>query len=188
MSVTTVRVDTRRRVLGAARHRFALHSYAEVTLRDIAADVGVSPALVVKYFGSKEGLLCAAADYGAELDALIDRPIGDLGRHMVEQVLGRGSASEPFLALLFMAGRDDAPPAVRRGLRAQFVDRLAACLAGPEAALRAELVCAELVGLAAMRRVLKAPALRAADRQRVADLVEPSLQALLTGRASPGRR
>lgn len=62
----------RARILDAAVGRFAAHGYAGVSLKVIAADAGVSPALVVHHFGSKEGLARACDDLvlGAIRDGL----------------------------------------------------------------------------------------------------------------------
>ena len=43
-------------ILEAAKARFVRESYDTVSVRDIAADVGVDPALVFRYVGSKEEL------------------------------------------------------------------------------------------------------------------------------------
>ncbi|MQA04112.1 MAG: TetR family transcriptional regulator [Streptosporangiales bacterium] len=53
----------RARIKDAAMRRFGADGVNRVTLRAIAADAGVSPALVVHHFGSKEGLrrACDAA-------------------------------------------------------------------------------------------------------------------------------
>lgn len=47
---------TRHDILVAAGQRFARHGYSHVTLKEIADDVGVTPALIVRYFGTKRAL------------------------------------------------------------------------------------------------------------------------------------
>lgn len=47
---------TRQAMLAAARLHFARESYENVGLREIAAEAGVDPALVARYFGGKEQL------------------------------------------------------------------------------------------------------------------------------------
>ena len=47
------------RIRTAALERFASDGYAGASIRAIAADAGVSPALVLHHFGSKEGLRAA---------------------------------------------------------------------------------------------------------------------------------
>ncbi len=51
---------TRAAILDAARRRFAGHGYDGATIRAIAADAGVDPALVHHFFGTKERLFAAA--------------------------------------------------------------------------------------------------------------------------------
>ena len=47
---------TREAILEAATRRFATQGYERAGVREIAADAGVTAALVNRYFGSKEGL------------------------------------------------------------------------------------------------------------------------------------
>ena len=52
--------SSRAAVLEAARSRFARYGYEGTTVRGVAADAGVDPALVMYFYGSKEGLFAAA--------------------------------------------------------------------------------------------------------------------------------
>lgn len=54
------------RIREAALAHFPRHGFAGTTIRRIAADAGVSPALVVHHFGSKEGLRRACDRYVIE--------------------------------------------------------------------------------------------------------------------------
>ena len=62
--------QTRADILSAARRRFATEGYEGTTLRAVAADVGVHAALVIRYFGSKQDLFAAAAEFAIELPDL----------------------------------------------------------------------------------------------------------------------
>ncbi|MFF5897858.1 TetR family transcriptional regulator [Streptomyces argenteolus] len=55
----------RRAVLDAARRLFGAHGYRGVGVRAIAAEAGVTPGLVMAYFGTKDGLFGAAVAGGA---------------------------------------------------------------------------------------------------------------------------
>jgi AcrR family transcriptional regulator len=170
---------TRLALLRAAVYRFATLPYGDVTIRDIAADAQVSPPLVIKYFGSKEQLFVAAADYAGDFGAFLDAPDEDLARHLVAEVMAlqaRPDAINPFAAILFMGSGRDTPPTARDRLRTRFVAELADRLAGDDAQLRAELVCAQLVGLSAVLRALHMPALVAAPPERVVELLTPAIQ------------
>ncbi|MEU1196295.1 TetR family transcriptional regulator [Streptomyces sp. NPDC005813] len=69
----------RRAVLDAARRLFSAHGYAGAGIRAIAAEAGVTPGLVMAYFGTKDGLFLEAVGAGtgvtgAVLDAVANDP------------------------------------------------------------------------------------------------------------------
>ncbi|HWM01452.1 MAG TPA: TetR/AcrR family transcriptional regulator, partial [Actinophytocola sp.] len=99
--------QTRDAILRAARRRFAQRGFAEVGLRDIALDSGVSAALVVKYFGSKENLFAEAVSFAAEATALLDCELDRLGAHLVATLLDLHDRvhSDPFLRAVMAAFR-----------------------------------------------------------------------------------
>ncbi|GES30873.1 TetR family transcriptional regulator [Streptomyces angustmyceticus] len=168
-------------ILRAARRAFALRPYAEVTLRGIAADAGVSASLIVKRFGSKEQLFAAVADFGPAADALFGAPLPELGRHMVRTLVGRRRAQQgdPLLRVVFSLGISDERSLLRDRFQEQITGRLAALLTGPDAALRAELVAAQLIGLGATLSIHRDGAAAGAPPERLADLYAPALQRLL---------
>ena len=54
------RRQTEERMLAAAQRLFAEYGFNAVSVRDIAAEAGVSHALVHRYLGGKEAILAAA--------------------------------------------------------------------------------------------------------------------------------
>jgi AcrR family transcriptional regulator len=56
-------VTARSRIRDAALHRFAAAGFAGASVRGIADDAGVSPALVMHHFGSKAGLRTACDEH-----------------------------------------------------------------------------------------------------------------------------
>ena len=52
---------TRAAILAAAQELFAEQGYERTTVRDIAARAAIDPAMVIRYFGSKDGLFARAA-------------------------------------------------------------------------------------------------------------------------------
>lgn len=75
-------------ILLAASHLFRERGYGDVTVREIAAEAGVSAALVMKVFISKEKLY-AAVQPDESLLAELDVPRSELGRTLVFRVLSR---------------------------------------------------------------------------------------------------
>ncbi len=74
-TLKTRRCDiTRANILAAARERFAAEGYERATIRAIAADAGIDPALVMRYYGNKAGLFAAAADFDLQLPELAAVP------------------------------------------------------------------------------------------------------------------
>lgn len=174
---------TRRLVLLAARRRFARHPYADVTLKDIAADAGVTAPLLIKYFGTKEQLFADAADFRAQFRRMLAVPNANLGRHLITTLLALPDEEgvDPPLALFYMSSKRDSPPSVRLALQQQFIEPLAARLRGSERLLRAELICAEIMGVSALRRVVRSQALTRVDDAALVDRLAPRLQALVDG-------
>lgn len=177
-------------ILNAARRAFALRPYAAVTLRGIAADAGVSAALIVKYFGGKEQLFDAVADFGPDVDLLLSVPRERLGRHLVETALvtRREGGPLPLLRVVFAIAAGDERVLLTERFREQATGRIAALLGGPDARLRAELVVAQFLGLSAVLGIHRDGEAATADLERVVGLYAPGVQALIDGDAGDARR
>ena len=59
--------QTKAVILAAARERFAESGYEGTTIRGVAADANIDPSMVMRYFGNKDQLFAAAAEF--------DRPL-----------------------------------------------------------------------------------------------------------------
>lgn len=183
MSTADAPAQTRDVILRAARRRFAQGAFAEVGLRDIALDCGVSAALVVKYFGTKENLFAEAVSFETEATALLDCDLDRLGEHLVRTLLDLQdrTQSDPFLRAVITAFRPNGED-FASSFRHHFVEPLAARLPGAEADLRAETICAHLIGLGAVRRAVKLPAMSALDVEEIVTRHAPPLQHLIDAR------
>ncbi len=150
-------MSTRDRVLTAAQRLFAERGYARVSIRQIAAEAGVSPALVMKLGGSKEQIY-ADATPPRQSPLGPDWPDDRVGVELVRRVLARRAddAVEPWLqALLEVLDAPD-PAAATDRFTAQFVARIADRVGDrPRRTQRAELVAAMLLGLASAARPLR---------------------------------
>jgi AcrR family transcriptional regulator len=100
---------TRGAILAAAQVAFATRGYGQVGLRQIAAEAGADPALVRRYFGSKEGLFEAALDDALDINMLLDTPRCQFGVHLATLLIDGYDGANP-LPIMMMAMAD---PAVR---------------------------------------------------------------------------
>jgi AcrR family transcriptional regulator len=173
---------TKTAILKAARYLLARHAHADITLKAVAARAGVSPPLIVKYFGNKDALFARVMSFDTDADALLDAPLAGLGRHMVRYVLSsqRGRGADPLLRIAFAPLHGDHGDILRANFRAQVTERLADRLTGSDAGLRAELAVAALVGLGVMYGIARGPHLREKDIDVIADRYGPLVQAQLT--------
>lgn len=172
-------VATRAAILTAARLRFAHAGYDQVGVREIAADAGVDPALVIRHFGSKEQLFAEAVTDLFRIEDLIEGNRAEFGARVAQLVLGKQKAADgfdPMLALLRSATREQSAPLIRADLDRNFVRPLAEWLGGSHAPARAGLISATLAGLAVVRDIIGSDSLRAADVDALVSLVGPTLQ------------
>ncbi|MEU2679081.1 transcriptional regulator, TetR family [Streptomyces sp. LamerLS-316] len=170
-------------ILLAARRAFTQRPYAEVTIRGIAADAGVSASLVVKHFGRKEQLFNTVADFGPAAEELFDAPLDGLGRHMVLTLVRRRreQKGDPLLRVVFSLGNHDERSLLRDRFHEQVTARLTERLPGRERALRAELIAGHLIGLGATLSLHREGAGSRATPEHLADLYAPALQSLVEG-------
>ncbi|MFF7976339.1 TetR family transcriptional regulator [Streptomyces sp. NPDC007905] len=173
---------TKAAILKAARYLLARHAHADITLRAVAERAGVSPPLILKYFGNKDTLFARVMSFETDADDLLDAPLEELGRHMVRHVLAsqRERGADPLLRIAFAPLHDDHGDVLRANFRVQVTERLAGRLPGPDAGLRAELAVAGLLGLGVMYGIARGPHLRATDIDAIVDRYGPFVQAQLT--------
>jgi AcrR family transcriptional regulator len=187
---------SREAILAASRKRFAEVGYDGATIRGIAADVGVDPALVHHFFGTKERLFAAAMRLpvvpGELISAALEdhpgNPAESLGEHLVRMVLSAWDVSEireTFLGLLRSAtSSEQALTMLREFVTEAIVGRLSVAAKTAdlaEAQYRAALVASHVLGLGLARYVLGLEPLAAADRDSLIAAIGPTLDRYLTG-------
>jgi AcrR family transcriptional regulator len=159
--------DTKAAILVAARTRFAAEGYRSTTVRAVARDAGIDPALVMRYFGGKADLFVAATDIDLRIPDLSDVPVAEHGERLVAHFLAHWDEATPegevLLSLLRSAATDDAAAASMRVLFAgQLVPALRPLVADEsELPQRAGLVASQMLGLALTRLILALPPLAA---------------------------
>ncbi len=182
-TVRTRRSDaTRAAILAAARERFAADGYERATIRAIAADARIDPAMVMRYYGSKDKLFAAAAEFDLRLPDLAAIPRSRLGATIVGHFLDRWEGDETLLALLRAALTNEAAAERMRSIFATqlgpAVSRLG--LTPAAARTRAGLVSTQLLGLGLCRYALRLPPVVAMSRADIVAWLGPTIQRYLT--------
>lgn len=186
-------LETKAAILAAARARFSVEGYRSTTIRAVARDAGIDPALVMRYFGSKAELFARATDIDLRVPDLTDSPAGGHGERLVEHFLARWDGENPegevLLILLRSATTDAAAAASLRELFArQLVPALRPLVADEsELSQRAGLVASQMLGLALTRSVLELPPVAAMAPGVIAANVGATIQRYLYEPLRPSR-
>ncbi len=154
---------TRAAIADAARTLFSEHGYEATTVRTVAAAAGITPGLVTRYFGSKDGLFLAVSDVDLRVSAVLEGTHEGIGARMAASMVSRWrqvGAGDPVLILVRAAGsRPEAAHALRDFLDRETTGPLVARLRAegvPEAQARdrASAVDAFVMGAVMSRRVV----------------------------------
>jgi AcrR family transcriptional regulator len=176
------KIPTRELIATAARELFEHQGYTATSVRAIAAAAKVDPALVIRHFGSKEQLFIHVIGLeektgGPELEG----PRETLGERLVSYVLDAGQESlRRTIGILTRASDlEHVREGLRRTMRNVFIDNLAGQLPGPDSALRAQLLTAQLGGLIQAWSTIEDAGLSDGDRDRVIALYGRALQVII---------
>lgn len=183
MAFTDRSLPARQAILDAARARFATDGYDRGTVRAIAADAGVDPSMVMRYFGSKRQLFARAAEFDLRLPDLTSVPPEDVGHVLATHLLARWEDDDALQILLRTAATDDDSAQRMRGIFAEQLAPQIAALTGDPAstATRAGLVAGQALGTALCRYVLRLPPVVAMTPAELAAWLGPTFQRYLTG-------
>lgn len=147
---------TRAAILDAAKARFVRESYDNVGIRDIAADVGVDPALVHRYAGSKAELFAEVLSCSGDVRELWGGDRSTFGartaRALVEEPQDTGKL-EAVLIMLRSAGSPKAQDVIRQSVADRFQQPAVEFLGGPDAEVRAALIGSVMMGTAIHRSI-----------------------------------
>lgn len=177
---------TKKSILNAARARFATDGYERATIRAIAADAGIDPAMVMRYYGNKEKLFAAAAEFDLRLPDLATVPRDGIGNKLVEHFLERWESDDTLRALLRAAVSNEiAANRMRQIFATQLGPVIASLSDDPTTvATRAGLVASQALGLALCRYILCLPPVVAMSTAEVVAWLGPTFQRYLAGKAN----
>jgi AcrR family transcriptional regulator len=187
---------TREAILDSARRQFGVHGYDSATIRAIAADAGVDPALVHHFYGSKERLFAAAMQLPVVPGEFIAAALADgvrppgvsVGAHMIRSALTLWETAglrDSFQGLLRSAVTSEQAAAMLREFLTEAILGPVARVAGetdPEGApFRASMVASQMLGLAITRYVLKFGPVATATHDELVAAIGPTIDRYLSG-------
>lgn len=180
---------TREAIRAAAGRQFAERGYDRTSLRSIAAEAEVDPALVAHFFGSKQKLFVEVVDFPFDPDEVVpvvfggDR--GDVGErvaHFLLSVLEEPESRQRLVGLVRAAASEpEAARMVRELLSRRVLARIVETLGVDDADLRASLVSSQVVGLLTARHIVGIEPLASLPAETIAAAIAPNLQRYLTG-------
>lgn len=182
---------SREAILTAARRAFAERGYGGATIRGIAREAGVDPALVLHFFGSKDDLFAAAVRPPVDPDLIAEAAAGgppeEAGARLAQLVvrtLEDPATRDTVIGLIRTSTADDGAAAMVREL---YVERMYGAVARQAGAdqpeLRAALVGSQVIGIAMARYVLRVEPLASMAPADLEGWLGPLLQRHLTGPA-----
>ncbi|MBH0780326.1 TetR/AcrR family transcriptional regulator [Nocardia bovistercoris] len=183
------RSGAREAILEAARARFARNGFDQTSIRAIAGDAGVDPALVHHYFGTKRQLFAAMAqlpiDPEKPLSTILEAPIEQLGATILREVVEvwDSPAGPGLVAVLrsMLAGGDMSM--ARMFILEVVLERVRLRIATPEDDARARigLVASQMMGILVARKLVGVEPIASMPGPELVAAVGPTLQRYLTG-------
>ncbi|MEV5833107.1 TetR family transcriptional regulator [Nocardia sp. NPDC052112] len=175
---------TRAAILAAARARFAAEGFRKATIRAIAADAAIDPSMVMRYFGSKDGLFAAAVDVRLDLPDLAAADPDAIGELLVRRFLAVWEDQPDNKVLVILLRSSITDEAVSMRFRQIFAEQVLPAVLRfgdpADAQRRGGLIVTQLLGLALCRYVLDLPPVVALTRAQIIADIAPTLQRYLT--------
>jgi AcrR family transcriptional regulator len=184
------REERRRRteatILAAARELFAEAGFERATIRAVAARAGIDPALVMQYYGNKEGLFAASARWHVDHKRLAEATLADVPRTALEDLFS--SFEDPELRAGSIAlfrnclTHESALGVMRDDVMCEPQAMIAKTIGGEDAELRAGLLGATVIGMTIAKYLLEIPAVANASPEDIERIMIPVLTALVDPR------
>ncbi|MEO3785611.1 TetR family transcriptional regulator [Actinocorallia sp. B10E7] len=173
---------TRPLILRAARELFAEKGFDGTSLRAVAREAGVDPAMVHHFFAGKEALFVEAMEFPVDPARLVPQllagPREEIGERMVRTVLGLWEDEEMrsrVLAILRSAAAGEQGAAmVREFVTAALLDRMVERLEIPP--VRVAMAASQMLGMVMTRFVLEIGPMARATEEELVELLAPDIQ------------
>jgi len=173
-------------ILAAGRRLFSDLGYDRTTIRGIAREASVDPALVHHFFGRKEDIFLKALEIPFQPAELVARVVSDGPRDTLAERLLRvylrlwddpHSRAGLQAVIRSAATSEQGADLLRQFLAATVLSRVADAVGVPR--LRIALAASHLVGIAMVRYVVRVEPLASAPEEELIKLAAPSIQRYL---------
>ena len=154
--------DTKSVLLHHAERAFTAAGFDDVGVRDIAQAAGVNPALVNRYFGSKQGLfeavLAAQPDPAPLIDGVEPARWGEVLAAMMVKKVGSDPTVDPFLIMLRSAQSKTVGALVHQSVEESLIEPFALHYGStPRARAKSRLILSFILGVDVIERLVKLP-------------------------------
>lgn len=182
--------ETRERILTAACTRFGDVGFEATTIRSVAAEAEVDPALVMHYFKNKQGLFDAVVSILQELPGRLE-DVADLKGFIAKYLQlweAEDMGSRLKAVLRAGVGSSHASGVLRQYMDEQFLELVSQSKLGatvfdtPEKRERIPFIGAMLVGVATTRNVILVPYVREKTIDELAEIYAAACEAILEAR------
>lgn len=178
---------TRAKIIAIATTLFFERGYEAVGLREIAANAGVTAAMINRYFGTKEALFL---ELMGDSFSFMPEKVGDraeFGKALANQLLlqphgkcgSRGEQETQFKRshiVIRSAGMDGAPRQIQEFLDTQLWQPLIAWLGGKNAPERAEMIVGTVLGVMLLSKSISGPSQKNTQPKALASFMAKSIQ------------
>ncbi len=172
--------ETKAVILAAARDRFGTVGFQAATIRAIATDAGIDPAMVMRYYGSKDKLFAAAAEFDLQFPDFATTDRAQLGRSLVRHFLKRWEGDEALVILLRSSATNaEAAQRMQEIFGTQLQPLVASVVPAEESGMRAGLIATQILGMALCRFVLRLPPVVEMTRDEIVEWLGPTIQRYL---------
>jgi AcrR family transcriptional regulator len=184
---------TREAIAAAARRQFAELGYERTTIRGVATEAGVDPALVHHFFGSKQRLFLSVTELPIQPEDVLPGVLAGrrseagmrLARFSVE-LWENPEARDRLAGILRAAVSDPEAAQMARELATErFVDAISESLGVDDAPLRASLISSQGIGIAMARYILRVEPLASMAPEALIEAIAPTFQNYLTRPLTP---
>lgn len=174
-------------ILAAARVLFGERGYDKASIRAIAAEAHVDPALVHHFFGTKDELFAAAMAFPVDpatiVPFVLEGPRDEIGERLVRTFLRfwEDPRLRPqFIGVIRSATTSDAGATLLRDfLSSELFGKVAETLDVP--ALNLNAAASQVVGVIMLRYVLEMEPMASAPEDELVELLAPAIQRYLGG-------